>query len=302
MMRQPPGKSSADTSCRPARQFENRSGRASGEEGWALLGLILALAILGIVLSSSVVPNVQFQVQRDKEAELIYRGNVMAEAIARYYNLGNRGAPVQLLTPMPYGNLTDLKKLRDGVTIGVNEIRFIRASALIDPMTGIEWEPVRARDPRIMKVLQAYSVLNQVPIPIQLLSIAAPPTRASAFGQGSTNFPASNSPNQTGASGSHSTSVGKDEDENPPEEDEDSDDEDEDSDDEEDPDEIDGPGGSDPLAHLFQGGATNLPIVGVAPKLKGDSIRSLYGLTRYDEWVFIYVPPPGLRNNSLPRQ
>ncbi|HVF88413.1 MAG TPA: hypothetical protein VNH22_00005, partial [Blastocatellia bacterium] len=252
MMRQLPGKSGAATPDRPALQHESRPGRAGGDEGWALLGLILALAILGILLSSSVVPNVQFQVQRDKEAEMIYRGNVMAEAIARYYNLGNRGAPVQLVTPMPYGSLTDLKKLRDGVTIGVNEIKFIRASALIDPMTGVEWEPVRARDPRIMKVLQAYAALNQVPIPIQLLSIAAPPSRASAFAQGSTNFPAPGSTNQTGASGSPSTSVGGVEDENAPEEDEDSDDEDEDSDDEDEPDVIEGATGSDPLAHLFQ--------------------------------------------------
>ena len=280
-------------SARPGRGPESRAGHGNGEEGWALLGLILALGLLSIVLTSSIVPNVQFQVQRDKEAEMIYRGNAMAEAIARYYNLGNRNAPVQLLTPMPYGYLTDLKKLRDGVTIGVNEIRFIRSSAMIDPMTGIEWEPVRARDPRIMKVLQAYTNLNQVPFPPQLMDIATS-NRPVAFGSGGSTSISPNPPRTPNASGEDD------------EDDEDEDDEDEEDEDEDDEDEDDEPGGSlsqnDPLAHLFQGGATNLPIVGVAPKLKGSSIRSLYGLTQYEEWVFIYIPPFGVRTNSLPRR
>ena len=65
------------------------SGRSSsGEQGWALLGLLLALGVISIVLSSSVVPNVQMQVQRDKEAEMLYRGDQMARGIARYYSRG----------------------------------------------------------------------------------------------------------------------------------------------------------------------------------------------------------------------
>jgi hypothetical protein len=300
MMRLLKIRSSEDAAVRLRLGPEVQSSRAEGEEGWALLGLILALAILGMAISSTVIPNVQFQVQRDKEAELIYRGNVMAEAIARYYNLGNRGAPVQLATPMPYGPLAELKRLRDGVTIGVNEIRFIRGSALIDPMTGVEWEPVRARDPRIMKVLQAYAQVNQVPIPVQLMDIAIS-NRPSAFGPGgSTSFPSGNSPNSTrtpGASGENNQEGDEDEDD-----DDEEGDEDEDDDDEDEPDEIDSTSTNDPLAHFLQGGATNLPIVGVAPKLKGPAVRTLYGLTEYDDWVFIYIPPPGSRTNALPRR
>ncbi|HYP26842.1 MAG TPA: hypothetical protein VE262_09000 [Blastocatellia bacterium] len=279
-------------------------GRADGEEGWALLGLILALAILGITLSSTVVPNVQFQVQRDKEAEMIYRGHVMAEAIARYYNLGNRSdrVVVQLRSPMPYGYLTDLKKLRDGVTIGVNEIKFVRPSAMIDPMTGIEWEPVRAYDPRIMKVLQAYSLVNQMPIDIRLMAIAGPPTSGGAFRQGSTSFPSGTSP--SGPAGTRAPNDNGEK-ENEPDDEDDEDDEDEDDEDDEDEDDEDedddGERVNDPLAHLFQNGPNNVPIVGVAPKLKGTAVRTLYGLTEYEDWVFIYIPPPGGGGNSLPQ-
>src|SRR5436190_2087603 len=44
----------------------------SNEQGWALLGLLLALGVMSIIFTSSIIPNVQMQVQRDKEIEMIY--------------------------------------------------------------------------------------------------------------------------------------------------------------------------------------------------------------------------------------
>src|SRR5207249_647684 len=124
--------------------------------------------------------NVQKEVQRDKEMEMLYRGQQMAEGIARYYGRG-RLAPLNILVPpapLPY--LTELAKLRDGINIGVREIKLVRPSAMIDPMTSVEWEPVRARDPRIMKFLQAWAAETLSQIPNQYLLLAAPPQR-SAF-------------------------------------------------------------------------------------------------------------------------
>src|SRR5689334_6899474 len=136
------------------------SGRANrktqGQEGWALLGLMLALAILSIVLVSSITPNYQLSVQREKEAELMYRGQQMAEGIAQYYNVGRLG-PINIQTPPPYGYLKDLKKLSEGVKIALKDIKFVRPSAMIDPMSNEEWEPVYARDPRILPFLQAWA-------------------------------------------------------------------------------------------------------------------------------------------------
>jgi hypothetical protein len=56
---------------------------------------------------------------------------------------------------------------------------------MIDPMTSSEWEPVRARDPRIMKFLQAWAAQTLIPIPTQYLLLAAPPTK-SVFGETTT--------------------------------------------------------------------------------------------------------------------
>jgi len=256
------------------------------ERGWALLGLLLALAVIAIILSSSIVPNVQMQVQRDKEIEMIYRGEQMSEGIARYYNNGRLQA-IQLLQRPSYGYLMELDKLKDGVTIGVRDVKFVRASAMIDPISNSDWEPVRARDPRIAKFLQAWAAQTLLPIPQQYILLAAAPTK-SAFGK-SDKLP-SLTPGGDGSSGqtpppANSNSSGtrpgviK-----PPSQQKPNDDDDDDDDDEP---------INDPLAHLFPSdgpGQGNVPIVGVAPKRKGKAANAYYGLDNYDDWVFLFIP------------
>ncbi len=267
-----------------------------GEQGWALLGLLLFLAILGIILSSSVVPNIQFQVKRDKEAELIYRGQQMAEALGRYYNRGRLGpVTISMQSPLPYGNLVELKKLLEPVRINSTELKFVRASAMIDPLANEEWEPIRLYDPRIRVALQAYSAYNNSPIPPALQALAGPraPT-ISVFGP--TRQPGQpaqpGQPGQAGQPGQTGTGS-RDEDED----DEDEDDEDEDEDEEDEDDEDENPSSTtdsttpDPFAPLFENGRSNAPIVAVAPRVRGQSIRAFNGLDQYKDWIFFYVPP-----------
>ncbi len=257
------------------------SNRSANDEGWALLGLILALMVIGIMMLAAV-PSVRVQVQREKEEEMIYRGQQMAEAIARWYNFGNLG-PINLQNNAGFGPLTDLKKLRDPIVFNGREIKFARVSAFTDPMTSDEWEPVRIRDPRLAGVFNAFSAFTNVVIPPSYQFLAGPPTR--------TLF------NPTApAPGAQSNSNSRPANRNASAEDPDAD-EDEEEDEEEDDDEPD-----DPLGRFFEPGRenSNLPIVGVAPKLKGLSIRSLWGLKSYDEWVFIYIPDPSRRPTFNP--
>lgn len=289
-------------------------GTRRGEQGWALLGLLLALGVMSIVLSSSIVPNVQMQVQREKETEMMYRGQQMSEGIARWYNAGAL-RPIQLLSRPPYGYLTELDKLRDGVTIGVREVKFVRPSAMIDPMTSSEWEPVRARDPRIMKFLQAWAAQTLIPIPTQYLLLAAPPTK-SVFGEPTTTTPNPNpnpNPNQR-PSGETPPVVnpinpgsGQQPGIRPPGAQRPGNPNDEDDDDDDDV-------VNDPLARLFETstttpGQTNVPIVGVAPKRKGKAATPYFGLENYEDWVFIYIPqfiqqgpPPPQNQRNRPPQ
>jgi type II secretory pathway pseudopilin PulG len=265
--------------------------RHAGEEGWALLGLLLALGVMSIVLASSIVPNVQMQVQRDKELEMLYRGEQMAQGIARYYNGGAlRG--IQLLQRPPYGYLLDLSKLRDGVIIRVNELKFVRPSAMMDPVSSAEWEPVRARDPRIMPFLQAWAAQTLIPIPSQYLLLAGPPTK-SVFGEsGSPSLNPQSETRETGPippiinpanPGNPQTRPGQ----NP-----------NDPDNDPDNDQI-----VDPLARLFDTstpGQSNAPIVGVAPKKKGKAANSYFGLEHYEEWLFIYIPTTLQQGPGIP--
>jgi type II secretory pathway pseudopilin PulG len=268
---------------------EQRFHERSSESGWALIGLLMALGVMSIFLTSAIIPNIQKEVQRDKEAELMYRGQQMAEGIARYYGRG-RLVPLNILmppTPLPY--LTELAKLRDGVNIGVREIKFVRPSAMIDPMSNTEWEPVRARDPRIMKFLQAWAAETLSQIPYSYRVIAAPPppsafknsgsstsqTGSATQGQGTSQNPT----NPANPAGSEVTAPRR------PATSDDNDDDDDDDD--------------DPLAHLFDTespGHSNAPIVGVAPKRKGPAMNTYFGLSNYEEWIFLYIPkilPPG---------
>jgi hypothetical protein len=267
--------------CSPARDGSQR--------GYALLGLLLALSVISIYLVSSVVPNVKMTVQRSKEEELIYRGNQMAKAIARYYG-GRALRPLQLQVPPPYGYLTELKKLRDGVTLGVQEVKFARATELIDPMTGVEWEPVRARDPRINRVLQAFAAETGAIIPQTYLLLAGPPPKIQHIkgsgldSENNTNGQPQSQPGQPGGATPGGVAVVRP----PANHSEDLDDDDDDDDDE----------ANDPLGHLFKSdsfsssapGKSTVPIIGVAPKLKGKAIHTLYGLEYYEEWVFLYIP------------
>ncbi|MFL6216689.1 MAG: hypothetical protein ACJ74J_22595 [Blastocatellia bacterium] len=266
-----------------------RRAPGDGERGYALLSLILALSIISIYLVSSVVPNVKRSVQRVKEQEMIYRGNQMAKAIARFY--GNRRLiPLNLTMPPAYGYLTELKKLSDGVTMGVQEIKFARGSEMIDPMAGVEWEPVRARDPRIIAVLQAYAAETGAIISPPYLLLSGAPARKTKSIFDDSDSKSSSSSSQSGtSSGKPAGQAGTN-----PKSGEDPDEADDDED------------VNDPLAHLFESdsnasfGKSTVPIIGVAPKLKGKSVVPLRlgdvvlnGIENYEQWVFLYIPPQG---------
>ena len=245
------------------------------EQGWALLGVILMLTIMSIFLASSVIPNVGIDVQREKEADLYYRGNQMAKAIAKYYNNG-RLAPIPFPPTTPMGILTELKKIGDGITIGVNRFKLVRASDMIDPMTGDEWEPVRARDPRIMPFLNAFAVETSSVISTNYLLLAGPLPVAKDID--------STDPPGVGSSGTGRQSGGQvgggigrqpvnPNDPNVPR----------DPNNPNDPNDPD----DDPFDDLFK---DKSPIIGVATKRKGKAIRPLYGLKNYEEWIFLYIP------------
>jgi hypothetical protein len=63
-----------------------------------------------------------------------------------------------------------------------------------------------------------------------------------------------------------------------------------DDDDDDDDDDV----SNDPLARLFESGSgpghSNGPIIGVVSKKKGKAMNFYFGLDRYEDWIFIYIP------------
>jgi type II secretory pathway pseudopilin PulG len=103
------------------------SGPAAPERGYILVMLLAFITIMGILLTVAL-PNVATEVQRDQEAELIFRGQSIANAI-RLYKARTGGYPL---------NLEDLTKIRP---------RIIR-KLYLDPMTRDgEWDLITAVQP-----------------------------------------------------------------------------------------------------------------------------------------------------------
>lgn len=139
----------------------------SNQRGYSLLGLIFALAITAIFMTQSA--NTEFaERQRDREKEFIFRGCSIAKAIARFNN-GGRMAPLNPGQQLP----TSLEDLTKELNINGRKLFFLRPSALLDPFTGTEWEPVRVGDARIKQYLEDWSAATRLPIPSNYIALTS---------------------------------------------------------------------------------------------------------------------------------
>src|ERR1041385_4636494 len=109
-------------------QFQSRNRRK--EQGYILLTLLLFVTIL-IITMAIVVPQVTFQVKRDREEEMIHRGVQYSRAIRRYVKKFGR-YPTRL---------EDLEN--------TNNLRFIRRRYK-DPITGKDFKLLHVGEVHMM--------------------------------------------------------------------------------------------------------------------------------------------------------
>ena len=93
----------------------HRRNHSNQEQGYVLL-LMLFLAAMLVIAMTAAAPNLATQIKRDREAEMIHRGEQYARAVKRYYRKFGRYP----------GRIEDLEK--------TNNIRFLR-KRYKDPMT-----------------------------------------------------------------------------------------------------------------------------------------------------------------------
>src|SRR5215469_11635665 len=94
----------------------NTKAKFRNQQGYLLLSIMLLITLMLIVLSAEA-PRIAQRIKREKEEELVHRGEDIAMAIKRFYHK-NGTYPVSL------------EQLED-----TNHIRFLRKK-YIDPMTG----------------------------------------------------------------------------------------------------------------------------------------------------------------------
>ena len=190
----------------------NYSGRISSSPGYAMAGLLVAIAIMGILMTM-LLPYWQTVARREKEAELIFRGEQYVRAIELY----------QRQFPGAYPDDLDF----------LIEQRFLRR-AYADPMTGGPFE-----------------ILTQGTVGIT-------PTQASPFQEtpsdNQSTFSTNRQPDQVNPQIAPN-------------------------------DGFNGLNRRDTNS-TFEG----LGIIGVASRSSENSMRSYNDRTRYNEWLFVYLP------------
>jgi len=118
------------------------------EKGYALIGL-MAVMMFAMILTTATAPTLRQEMQREKEEEMLWRGQQVAMGI-KQYRLARGGT-------FP----TDINELVKVTEVNGVRKRFLRPSALCDPMTPCtgesNWRLVHPGDPLPMELLTAIS-------------------------------------------------------------------------------------------------------------------------------------------------
>src|SRR5262245_6890258 len=100
----------------------------SGERGYALVGL-MAVMMFALILTTASAPTLQREMQREKEEEMLWRGQQVVVALSRYRAFRGGVFP------------TDLKQLVEGIDVNGKRLHLLRPSVTCAPMTPRAGEP-----------------------------------------------------------------------------------------------------------------------------------------------------------------
>jgi type II secretory pathway pseudopilin PulG len=255
-----------------------RSGRRD-ERGYVLLALLLTMAML-VIFAAAIMPTIKFQIERDREEELIHRGTQYSRAIRGYYKKFGR-YPVKIEDLESTNNMRFLRKrykdptncaggtCQDFKLLHFGEVRLMGA------MMGIPGAQMAGSPGAVLPTAangQANVGGNAV-IAGQVAAMAA----SGGFGaNNNSSFPNNQGAGQTGSDSSTTGGDGSS---------------------------ASGSSGSDNSGGNSGGGTTGStggpgagqvfgggPVVGVVSTNKKDTIREFNHKKKYNEWQFIYDP------------
>ena len=239
------------------RQASTRARR--GEQGYVLLILLLFLSLM-VITAAAVLPDMIFQLKRDREEEMVHRGVQYTRAVRRYYRKVG-GYPLTL------------EQLD-----GVNHVRFLRKHYK-DPVTGKDFKLLHLTDVQMMFPGSGIPGAQTVGTPVSAMNaplgaspVAASPVAASPIGAspastsplGSANASPNATPTGTTANSGTDASSGAISRNSSP-----------------------FVTASGQTAGTYMGGA---PIVGVVSTSTKESIRVYNKKDHYKDWFFAYDP------------
>jgi type II secretory pathway pseudopilin PulG len=127
------------------------------ESGYVLVGL-MGVMLFALILMTAAAPAIKYESQREREEEMLWRGHQIQRALAEFKLAAQRNQNKQYPT--------SLNELVEGVSDGIKKIRFLRPSALCDPMTPCvpgesNWQLVHPGDPLPNELLNALVSIQQ---------------------------------------------------------------------------------------------------------------------------------------------
>jgi type II secretory pathway pseudopilin PulG len=138
---------------------DRRPHLGAGEAGYTLVAL-LALMTLLAMFAAAAAPGIVQQAQREREKEMIFRGEQVADAIRVYYKArgvrGDAGLP------------TSIDQLLEGIPRVTQKVQILRESAARDPLSSSgEWILVKPRSNQLIDLERSIMIYtgNLLPTP-----------------------------------------------------------------------------------------------------------------------------------------
>lgn len=127
----------------------------ASQAGFTYVAMLVMVTVMGIMMSQAAI-SWKMLIQRSKEEELIFRGMQVRSALQRYY-YGREIAVKTELKPADTERANkkpspkELKDLLEDPT-STEKRRYLRPFALVDPMTGEDWDKIMGAGDRIIGV------------------------------------------------------------------------------------------------------------------------------------------------------
>ena len=220
--------------------------------------LLLTMALM-IIFAAAIVPTITFQIQRDREEEMIHRGVEYARAVKKYYKRFGR-FPAKIEDLESTNNMRFLRKrYKDPIT--GQDFKFLRIGEVRLIFGGGAGAPVQVGSPGVPIVVPPQN-------PASGGTTANPTTNQTQTDSNQSQTPSSTTGTSTPSGQSDNSSGSSNGSDS-------------------------GSFGGQTSAQVFGG----MPIVGVASTSKKDTIREFNHKKKYNEWQFIY--DPGLDRGGL---